>query len=163
MLVTIMVDASWCPDTKAAGYGAWLASERRRCRFTGQIQSTVSQAMVAEEMAIVNAIAGALKRGVALAGDTILVRTDCQAAIQLLQKYRKPSAKEEDEIVSAFDYFVKKYGLQMRFKHIKGHSSNQNRASVSNTVCDRHAREQMQKARAIIKLQQVKEKTGFTS
>lgn len=161
MLVTIMVDASWCHDTKVAGYGAWLASERRRTRFAGFIQQQVSQAMVAEAMAVVNSIVGSMNLGVAQPNDTILVRTDCQAAIMLFEGKRKPKDGDDALTLEVFNKVVAKYGVTMRFKHIKGHTNDQHRASVSNSVCDRVAKAQLKIARNLFKLNEIRQKIGL--
>lgn len=158
MLVTIMVDASWCPTMKVAGYGCWLASQRRRCRYVGQIRRVVSQANVAEQMAVVNAVVASMNQGVTQPGDTVLIRTDCQAAIFLFTERRKPASEDDELTLKAFNQACERYQIQAKFKHIKGHTNNTERASVSNNLCDKFAKEELYKARQHMKLQEIREK-----
>lgn len=161
MLVTIMVDASWCQETKMAGYSAWLASDRLRTRFDGFINQQVSQAMVAEAMAIVNAIVAAMTNGVAKQGDTILVRTDCQAAIQLFEKRRTPKVGDDLLTLKVFNMKVERFGISVRFKHIKGHTDSKDRAALSNNACDKRAKEQLQIARNLYKLNEIRKRCNL--
>lgn len=56
MRVTIIADASWCPDTYLGGYGFWIASERGKMPGEGVFKRKCNNSCEAEAMALVNAL-----------------------------------------------------------------------------------------------------------
>ena len=95
MIVTIVSDASFCPKSGAAGYGIWIASNRGKTAFGNQFKHKMSSSNEAEVCAIVNGICFALKTRHLIVSDTLVINTDCQSAILLLNKRRKGSTKRE--------------------------------------------------------------------
>lgn len=145
MLVTIMTDASWCPDTHAGGYGFWIACERGKLPGGGPFRVAVRSAGHAEMMAICNAIYDARKQGLVHVGDTLLVQTDCRQAMDVLEQRVHVGFKD------IIDYFNSiRHGLTVHFRHVKGHTSNSDSRSVANKMCDKRAKEGMRIARAAV-------------
>jgi ribonuclease HI len=147
---TLLVDASWCPETGAAGYGYWIASDRGKLGGGDSLQKKVSSSNVAEMQAIVNAIAIAIKRGFVHQGETALVQTDCQAAILGLQGRRELNC-EEAEAQRIFREITR--GSHFVLRHVKGHTGRKEARFSANRHCDIRAREAMRKARSKIHLQ----------
>ena len=56
MKIIVLADASHCPQTKAGGYGFWIASARGKRGGGGQLKGKVDTSTLAEMMAIANAI-----------------------------------------------------------------------------------------------------------
>lgn len=86
MLVTVFSDASWCPKTKAGGWGAWAKSERVQwgVQFSGAFRRVVTGSNEAEIMAAACALASTLRSEVAAMGDTILFEIDNEHALRLV-------------------------------------------------------------------------------
>ena len=95
MIVTIVSDASFCPKSGAAGYGVWIASNRGKTRHGNQFKHKMNSSTEAEVCAIVNGICFALKTRYLIASDTLVINTDCRAAIQLLNNRRRSSTNRE--------------------------------------------------------------------
>lgn len=153
MRVTIITDASYCPDTNVAGYGYWIACERGKQGGGGEMKSLVDGSVEAEMQAIVNAVHIAASLSLVQAQDDILIQTDCMAAIDAFRGTRKVLKKQELEAVYALSRLRCKHGLGIGFKHVKGHSNNTDARSITNKLCDKRAKESMKRARARIKLE----------
>lgn len=144
MLVTILTDASHCPETKSAGYGYWIVSDRGHIKGGAEFKSTVKNIGHAEIMAIINALYCAIQAGIAQKGDTILVQSDSTLALNIL-KYR--SKKEE------YGYLIKEWRRltgkmgNVVYRHVKAHSGAQDARSYANRYCDKIARISMRRMR----------------
>ena len=85
MLVTIITDASFCPKSGAAGYGYWIASKREKHGGGGYFKQTLRNSTEAEAKAIINGVYHALQKESLMAGDQILVQSDCIPALDMLK------------------------------------------------------------------------------
>lgn len=156
MLVTVIADASWCPDTGATGYGYWAVSERGRKYGGGAVRRPVLKSHVAEMMAAVNGIWKALAEGIAKPGDTILVQTDCQSAIHSFENPdRRP--KEEQEVIGQLQRYKDEQSLTVMFRHVKGHTAGSTPREFVNNVCDKQAKDYMRKMRTHLRCKKLKE------
>lgn len=157
MWVTIIADASYCPDTGVAGYGFWIASQRGKRGGDGVIETAVVNNIAAEIMALLNALHVARKAGLVLESDSVLLQTDCQPAIDALKGARQSITEQEAELVRWFNDFVGEHKLHIRMKHVKGHTDREDARYVVNNICDRKARRNMRQARELFKDQQIRE------
>lgn len=135
MLVTIMVDASWHPQMKMAGFGLWVACDRMKFADGGPLKTEQKSAIVAEIKAIINALHIACKRGAVLAGDTVLIQTDCLGAIDWLEKKVCP---HEPSVIPIWEKMCRH--INVRFRHVKGHTQQQENRFLANGHCDKHAK-----------------------
>ncbi len=156
MNVTILADASHCPETKAGGYGYWIASARGKKGGSGALKGSISSSTLAEMMAIANAIHHAIKFGLVQAQDVLLVQTDCESAIFAFSKKRKGS-EEEKKVVEYVLRVVRLLSLAIEYKHVKGHTNSSKARFAANNACDRAARKAMRRARDKIRLEQLKQ------
>lgn len=154
MLVTVFSDASWCPRTKAGGWGAWAKSERVQwgVQFSGAFRRLASSSNEAEIMAAACALASTLRSEVATVGDTILFEIDNEHALRLVTHDepagRRPRTPLEKEAIEVLLDLKIRHGLVFRTRHVKGHSGRQRRDRFGvNELCDRLARKHMQEAR----------------
>lgn len=85
MLVTLFSDASICADTGIAGWAAWAKCDRGTVRGDGAFRRTTRDSAVAEAMAAVNGLVIADRKGLIHEGDAILVQTDNNAVMQVLE------------------------------------------------------------------------------
>lgn len=137
MLVSVFADASFCPDTRAAGWGGWAKSERGTTRSGGPLDR-LDGSLAAEAWAVVRAVEMALHPGAAGAvaepGDYLLIQTDCQAAIFALER--------DGALRSAL--IAVRGSCTVKFRWIRGHQhhSRAPRYAVNN-YCDDEARRHM--------------------
>lgn len=157
MWVTIIADASYCPETSKAGYGFWIASQRGKHGGDGVLEADVVNNIAAEMMALLNALHVARKRGLVLQKDSVLLQTDCQPAIDAFNDIRTNITEQEKELVSWYSDFIKSHELHIRLKHVKGHTKKADARFVVNNICDRKARQHMRKARDRYRIQKIRE------
>lgn len=138
MLVTIITDASFCPDTFAAGYGVWVASDRGRGTFGGPLHG-VTDSGEAEIKAACNGLHHAISNGYVMRGDRILIQLDCMPAISVLSRKCKPRHKEV-EALEWIERIASSNGLTLLFRHVKGHNKNCAKPrTLAQTKCDETA------------------------
>lgn len=147
MRVTVIADASHCPDTKAAGYGFWAVSERGRHGGGGPMQVPIDSSSAAEMAAIVNGLYFALFKGIATKGDHILLQTDCQAAIDAFESKRRILTSDEKYAKARFFDIKKRNNVTVSFRHVKGHTNRTEARYVTNNLCDQRAKDGMRLAR----------------
>ncbi|RQT26124.1 ribonuclease HI [Burkholderia contaminans] len=150
MLVTIIADASWDPETGAGGYGYWSVSQRGRRSGGGALKSLARNNNVAEMMAVVNGVHMAFAHQIAMHGDSLLAQTDCQAAILAFEGKRLLSI-DERMIVEGLNRLINANQADIRFKHVKGHTRGEVPRLWVNNHCDELAKTGMREARARVK------------
>ena len=156
MWVTIIADASFCPETGKAGYGFWIASSRGKLAGDGaMLVPKVKNNIAAEMMALLNAMQAGIKKEIILIGDNLLLQTDCQPAIDAFLRLRNNISKQELELVDWYDTFCSNHNLTIKFKHVKGHSNDPASRYVVNNICDRKAKRNMRRARDEFLIQQL--------
>lgn len=144
MLVTIFTDASHCPETKSAGYGYWIISDRGHLKGGAEFKSTVKNIHQAESMAVVNALYGAILAGIAQKGDTILVQSDSTPALNILEYLCKK--EEYVEIIKEWSRLTREMD-KVIYRHVKAHSGAKDARSYANRYCDNVARVSMRRMR----------------
>jgi ribonuclease HI len=157
MLVTIISDASFCPDTKVAGYAGWIASQRGKEMVSGPMQEACFDSMDAEMKGIINSIIAAGRKSLLQKGDKLIMQCDCIAAIERLNGYRAPKNDREAELFRVYEGAVLKLGIEVEFRHVKGHYASTDGRYAANRACDRKAKEHMRHARGRSKLNAIKE------
>lgn len=156
MNVTIISDASWCPNTKAGGYGYWIACQRGRKAGGGVIRRRVTSSQSAEMMAVVNGVWHGLNDGYVLSGDVLLIQTDCLNAIDLFRRGagRTP---EEREVIQFFHELLDGNALEVSFRHVRGHTNGDTPRTYVNNVCDKTAKKHMRKMRTHLRLDEIRQ------
>ena len=146
MNVTIIADASHCPETKAGGYGFWIASTRGKRGGCGPLKGLVETSTLAEMMAVANAIHQSLIHGLVEPNDSLLIQTDCESAILAFDLKRKLSEAER-KVVLYLQSLESKFALVILFKHVKGHTGKPDARFAANRLCDKSARKEMRRVR----------------
>lgn len=159
MLVTIIADASYCPDTGAAGYGFWIASARGRRAGSGSVRKAVTTSVSAEMMAMVNGFHQACAWGLVQKSDKVLLQTDCQSAINAFQNMRFRMNAEEVAVVAKMRVIAATYDVETSFRHVKGHTSGKTPRAWVNNECDRLAGAAMRVARDKLRDERAAQKT----
>lgn len=148
MQVTVMCDASHCPDTLIAGYGFWIVSSRGGLPGAGAIYN-VDSSLTAEMLAVGSAVFNGLSDGFISWGDKLLIQLDCLGAIDRFEKSKKGIVitNTQHQAIGYFDHILKEYDLEVEFRHVKAHTADTSKRSNSNRLCDRRARKAMRTAR----------------
>jgi ribonuclease HI len=156
MNVTILTDASHCPDLKVAGYGFWIASERGKLPGSGAMKNLVRTSTLAEMQAVVNALWKGAKAGLIQKGDELLIQIDCEAAIYAF-RHKRNVADDEKQVVEQLYLILTTLDLKCKFRHVKAHTGSEAARSRANDACDKRARKAMRRARIKLKIQQARE------
>lgn len=134
MRATVITDASWCPDTKVGGWAAWISPDiGARVQKSGIFKQKVQNSSEAEIQAAINGCMIAYAMG----ARTILLQSDCLAISSAMEK--RPMWKKRQAL-----HFP---DAKIRYRHVKGHTSNSNSRSYVNRWCDAEARAHMRVAR----------------
>ena len=152
MLVTIIADASFCPETSVAGYGFWIACNRGKLQGSGEMKLMCRDNIAAEMQAVVNAVHRAVKKNLVLKHDEILIQTDCQAAIDRFKEHPNRLHQEYFDCWRRLERLKVDHNLRVQYRHVKGHTNNSEPRFKANNLCDRLARKAMREARDKIKL-----------
>lgn len=137
--VTVFCDASYCPETGAAGWAGWVkygsSGETLRCsgRLVGCPNSTE-----AEKNAIVETIKRALMLHIEFDRKVVIVQSDCLSAL---------GALENNRVIERMLLSKGESADVIKHKHVKGHQGYRCRRSSVNTWCDKEARRKMREAR----------------
>lgn len=159
MNVTIFADASYCNELRVGGYGFWVACERGKKAGGGRLKTNdVSSSTVAEMMALANALHCAIAHGLVLDNDTVLLQTDCMAAIDAFEGRRTRLIQQELQIIAFMRKLIEKGKLKLTYRHVKGHTGNGDRRSVTNHLCDKRARKGLNAARTAKRLEGIRNK-----
>lgn len=162
----MFVDASWHPETKAAGWGAWMVSDAwPRGQFDeGEIilkKRKCHSATVAEMAGIGLAVWNAHRRGDLEPVTELMIQCDCLAALQYIRCGLNAEQGKGlrisplmwgsiivGDIIETLKIVLE--GKRIIVKHVKGHQeSNTGRAWVNNQ-CDAAAKRNMRSMRARI-------------
>lgn len=146
-LVTIIADASFCPDSKMAGYGSFVASDRGKRYFNGALPNTTDN-NTAEIMVIVNALWHGLQNNLIEEGSTLLIQTDSVTAIRTFKGEVKTKNNQQTKAYRTLWDYSDRFKLKLTFRHLPGHSCGADKRSKVQISCDRAAKIHMQRARA---------------
>lgn len=150
IFATVITDASFCPDTKAAAWAGWVKVDgvREAIKGSGRLREC-SDSTLAETMAAANGIWMAASRG----ARHILIQSDCMAVIHLVEgKSKSPRLLEVMRQLRTYDCMR---GVTLSARHVKGHGVIKDTRTWVNDWCDKTAGEIMGKQRA-----QLRRKTG---
>jgi hypothetical protein len=154
--ITLFADASFCPDTKAAGIAIWARDAYNHRRRSKALTFAVDNAAQAEGIALGTAILFVLREFSYQPGDRISIQSDCLAALDLFAetpKRKKPLPGCEAALRSRVLQEVQRAGVTLCPKHVKGHEGTKNARSAVNTWCDEQARSRMREARQLLEFQ----------
>ncbi len=169
-LLTLFCDVSFCPETGAAGYGAWYRTDamERGVFFGGQVPVRCRSSNDGEFWGLVLALRETLARLRGAAPGAVVMQCDNIAALGWVRAFREnckavgehhgthpipemrtyPSSMAEAVAVLR----TLAPGTPIWLKHVKGHDTKSKAArSWVNKMCDREARQHMQTRRSSLK------------
>jgi ribonuclease HI len=153
MNVTVLADASYCPETQIGAYGFWIACDRGKLPGGDAFEGCLTNSIQAEMMAIGEAIFKGIQANLIRNKDVVLVQTDCKSAIQLFNKTERRELPQW--ALTVWDYYrniEREWRLQVTFKHVKGHTDRKTKNEprfAANRACDSRARQAMRRARDV--------------
>lgn len=170
-LLTLFVDASFCSETKAAGWGAWAkrADGAPGITFGGGFSHSVQpqQSHEAEIVAIANALSVLDGWGWLEHTSSMIVQSDCSYALKAIIQHvrrarpakpkgggakllvgRRPFATHglPARAVKFIDELAERRGLLIQVRHVRAHQPGNSRQWV-NRQCDEEAKRHMRAER----------------
>lgn len=112
------------------------------------MRDPIDTSSAAELLAIVNAFFFAKMKGIIAEGDHVLLQTDCQRAIDVLESRIRELTRDELAGKKRFFDLKREYGCTVSFRHVKGHTRRTEARYVTNNLCDQRAKDGMRLARA---------------
>ena len=144
-MTTLYCDASFCPHQLVGGWAIWLRSEQGRIVEDGPIPDYCTQSHEAELAAIYAGIYRTVKRWPMT--EAILVRSDCQTALELMgQKYR-PRSRAAHRLVGKVQKLKTHHNLRLIPRWVKGHQTAKKTDAWLNNKVDELARKVMEAER----------------
>lgn len=133
MIFTIYTDASMCPWTKAAGWGAWMRDDKRSFSFSGLIEAGMRSSTDCELAAMAYAMREALRVFDIKKGDMVVFVTDSENARTCInERLTKRSGLHE----KIRNYLINALPSHARLKvnRVKGHSTDDGVRSRVNAI-----------------------------
>lgn len=138
--INITSDASFDRKTYKAGFGFMITSENFKLYKHGLLKGNPCTSLEAEIMAIENAMINLLAQPEYKGNEFVLIHTDCVGAIK---KITDPKCDLTRRVNKLWRKLGTKKG-NASFKHIKGHSGEDDSKSRIQQWCDTKAREALQ-------------------
>jgi ribonuclease HI len=165
-LATLFCDVSFCPETKGAGFGAWVRfdSLEKGVLFGGEIPVRCKSSNDAEFWGLALALREIAKRFPDQSPAAIVLQCDNLAALEWVERFH-PNAQEVGEhhktkpLRNGPASYPKSMELAVQavmgmpaeakvwLKHVKGHTGKRDGRSWANRQCDNVAKEFMLKMR----------------
>lgn len=168
-MLTLFVDASYCPKTKAAGWGAWLIKDGwDRGRFLGgPMRRPFRSTLTVELCGIASAVHDLEVEGVLDSAKIIVVQCDNISALgAIVSNVPNASAASRRDVrdvehiptvrMSSCDSYAQEairylrtvlVGKRIFARHIKGHQSDNTGRAWINDQCDAEAKRHMRAVR----------------
>ena len=146
--ITIFADASFCGQTGAAGWAGWIKHGPEMGLFIdGTFKQQPRDPGEAELLAMVKSFLYACK-WLDPTAVRFSLQSDCKPALKELavQRGRTPLSAHATRLL--LDEAVAR-GLSLHFKHVKGHQKGITGRSWVNEECDKRAKAQMRRERAL--------------
>lgn len=134
---TVLTDASWCPYEKVAGWACWIVCNGERYKRFDAFFEKVETAKEAEIKAIINGVYIAKR---VFMPDHYHIVSDCTQAMDAL-KGLGPTKHWKEKLVEIIG------DAKITFKHVKAHSSTNDKRTFVNNWCDFQAKMAMRSLR----------------
>ncbi|CAB4151310.1 RNase_H_like domain containing protein [uncultured Caudovirales phage] len=143
--MTIATDGSVSYDRTCASWACYILTPDNAVHFGGVLPVSVGyNPLVAEMMAVANALYRLEAMVADLSECDVIIYTDCLDVITVPRRIRGAHASKM-EIVKSYQHILDKLG-HYEFKWVRGHTELQTRPHVMNRWCDRYARRLLREA-----------------
>lgn len=154
-VVTLYVDASYCPETGAAGWAAWMRKGDAIATRSGRLRKPTRDNGEAEMAAAANGMAAAASSGFVGQGDLLVLVSDSDEVVRDLKNGTRTHASRLDSIVSTARDIAARNGFRVLTRKVKAHSMQDGARSHVNQMVDDLARKQMVEARAAVRMERL--------
>lgn len=136
---TVIVDASFCPQTKLATWAAWIRMDGApKTQKVAAFRDTVASSTEAELRAALNGLYLAQKMG----AEAVQLQSDCMAVANALDDPCRAVLFTRRMEAAGIT------GLRMvKLKHVKGHTNGDDARHWCNNWCDNAARNKLREIR----------------
>lgn len=139
-LLTVFTDASFCPNTHAAGWAVWAKRSDKPTLFhADRFAKPIASSLAAEAAAIGNACHLLMLQGYIGGNHHVLIKTDCIAVIEQIGRF----AQKPSKLLDTFAVPIRQAAQRVRcleLRHVKAHRSSKAGARFAvNGRCDRAA------------------------
>ncbi|MDD2878768.1 MAG: hypothetical protein PHZ23_16240 [Acidiphilium sp.] len=159
-LITLFTDASFCNTSKIAAYAIWAKTSGKTIRHSGLMKSKAPNSHMAETVALVNGIFVVCALMSPEPGSKIIAQSDCVAAINTLMGEhplrRKASRAIFAPVIRSYREQVKRSGVIVEFRHVRGHQGAVTTRNAVNEWCDNECRRLLRAARAELRAERDK-------
>lgn len=156
-MITVITDASWCPETKCAGWAAWVVCDGQRLQNSGGVMPQVASSGDAEFIALVHGLNLALQSFRPQKRTKILLQSDSLDALRHFEN----RIKQQSTLAPIAQWWVRQAQIRLdqlsdstvermlyETRHVKGHSnSKQGARFYVNNWADEEAKKQMRRVR----------------
>lgn len=140
---TVFTDASFCQQTLIGGWAAWVKYEGLTHRGSGWLREAPISSNEAEFMAACNGVFIAVTK---FSPTTVHLVTDSRHVILALRGQDPTMSPRERKVLHQIRELTR--SIQLRVKHVKGHTAGQQPRDHVNRWCDAEARRQMKMRRS---------------
>lgn len=167
-MITIFVDASFCPQTKAAGWGAWYKAKDQLKGITigGRFNLSMKSSSEAELCGIANTLHHLANKGNLAEDDVVMVQSDSLRSLNLMNKYLQNTTASdhekgapistgealthtprEAEAIAIISNITGDFKTKIYLRHVRAHNGVGDGRSWVNEQCDTIAKTHMRSAR----------------
>jgi len=156
--------------TGTSAWAAWAKCDRGATRGDGPLKCTLDDSAIIEAMAVVNGLVIAQRARLIEPGDTVLIQTDNNAVMDVLEgtAKRRASARKKNrrgmswkelradtkrrndairEVAAYYRKLIEGAGINVLWRHCRGHMGVETKRAAVNTNCDTRAKARMKEAR----------------
>lgn len=146
-MITVITDASYCPDTKAGGWAAWCVRDGHRLKVSGQLEMLTQNSTEAELLAMLQGIRRALKFYAPPLRTYLLIQSDNTGALKKLGQPGQPGSAY-DLAHQHYCKIMEEFSPFLKTRHVKGHSDSRKGARYYvNNWADKEAKKHMREMR----------------
>lgn len=146
-VVSIFVDASYCPDTKLAAYAFQVQGDGKPVYGCDLIPGHCESSNTAELTGLFAALTTANAHGRLAIGAKLFVYTDSQFVIDRVWRLRGRNSEQQSYLSNLIRTMFESFQLQTRYQHVRGHSGVLGPFTGAIRYCDSLAKERLNEAR----------------
>ncbi|WII71737.1 hypothetical protein QJS83_14825 [Bdellovibrio sp. 22V] len=148
---TMICDASFCPDTGAAGFAGWINGTGGGGAVDGGVREKVRSSNDAEFIAVINCLHMGLQRGLIRENFSVLIQCDNENVVNALTGKKNATSQVGIKTVTLLNEYKKRFSLSVSIRWMKGHAQNTCSKNVAHNKCDETAKRHMKRRRSEIR------------
>ena len=153
-VVSIFVDASYCPTTKLAAYAFQVQGDGKPVYGCDAIPGKCESSNTAELTGLYAALTTANAHGRLMIGAKLFVYTDSQFVIDRVWRLKGKSSEMQAHLAKRIRSMFDAFQLQTRYEHVRGHSGVIGPITGAIRYCDSLAKDRLNQERGLHNEQQ---------